>query len=96
MKREDTEQLNELSLKCFGKAYEWRKLRRKGLVVGHDKETGYLRRMPLTVEQTKQYMEKTLEMRQKIEEEHANRADSNGESQSGQDAPRDSDGASKS
>jgi hypothetical protein len=89
VKREEAEELRKLSLKCFGKPYEWQKLRRKGLVLGHDKETGYIRRMPLTVEQTRDYMIKTLEMREKID---ADRRQSNGKSQQGQTEARDSSG----
>jgi hypothetical protein len=64
MDKKETEELNKLSLECFGKKYEWRKLRKKGLVIGHDKETGYIRRTPLTAKQAKDYMVKTLEMRE--------------------------------
>ena len=69
MKKQETQELNELSLKCFGKKYEWKKLRTKGLVIGHDKESGHLRRTPLTAKQAKDYMVKTLEMREKIQQE---------------------------
>lgn len=95
MTREETQELCELSIECFGRPYEWRKLRRKGLVVGHDKETGYKRRIPLTVEQTKQYMVKTLEMRKAAREEHESRTDSNGTSNEGQSPAREDNGASE-
>lgn len=95
MKRVEFDELCDLSLQCFGKAYEWRKLTRQGLLIGHDKETGYKRRTPLRPEQVKQYMIKTLEMRKKMEEEYANRSKSDGTGKSGQDATRRSEGSSK-
>ena len=101
MKREEQDELCKLSIACFGKPYEWCKLRRKGLLIGHDKESGHKRRTPLTVEQVKQYMIKTLEMQQKIQEEiakesdDANRAVSDGTSDAGQTEARDDSGDSE-
>lgn len=69
MKREENEELEGLSLECFGKKYEWKKLTKKGLVIGHDKESGHLRRTPLTVQQAKDYMVKTLDMRKSMKED---------------------------
>lgn len=69
MKKEETQELNELSLKTFGKMYEWKKLTTKGMVVGKDKDNGSWRRIKLTPEQAKQYMLKVLDMRNKVNEE---------------------------
>ena len=76
MNKKDTEYLNELSLKYFGKPYEWRKLRKQGLLIGHDRETGYKRRTPLGFKQIKQYMEKTIEMREAVNNEAKRQSDS--------------------
>lgn len=70
MTREENTELETLSLECFGKKYEWRKLTRRGLVIGHDKESGHIRRVPLSPQQAKDYMVKTLEMRKKAQEEN--------------------------
>lgn len=92
MKREETERLEELSLECFGKKNEWRKLTTKGLVMerrcvnprGPKPPAFTARRIPLTANGAMHYMEKTLEMRQKIKEEkeqvNASGSESNGES----------------
>lgn len=69
MKRSDNKELEDLSFVCFGKKYEWKKLTKKGLVIGHDKESGHLRRTPLTTQQAKDYMVKTLEMRKSMKED---------------------------
>lgn len=67
MKREDNLEMEELSVKVFGKKYEWKKLTKRGLVIGRDKEALYkVRRTPLSNEQAKQYMIKTLEMREQV------------------------------
>lgn len=74
--KEETAELEALSLEVFGNKYEWQKLRRKGLV-SQSRQVGrgiVSRRMPLTVEGAKHYMKTTLEMRKKIQEEaNANR-----------------------
>ena len=64
--KKTTQELNELSLLVFGKKYQWRKLRKQGIVFTDGE--GQKRRMPLTVDGARQYMEKTLEMRKKISE----------------------------
>lgn len=64
MNKEETQELEELSLKVFGKRYEWRKLRKRGINVG--KEGNGIRRMPLTVEGAKHYMNETLRIREQI------------------------------
>lgn len=69
MNKQDTDEMNLLSLLCFGHKYHWKKLRKQGLVVGHDKESGHLRRIPLTTQQAKDYMTKTLEMRDNMAKE---------------------------
>lgn len=56
-------EMEELSLKVFGKKYEWRKLTKRGI-------TFQGRRMPLTLEGAKQYMETTLKMREEIKNEN--------------------------
>lgn len=72
MKKEEARALNDLSVKWCGNPYAWRKLTKRGMVVGHDQETGYVRRMSLTPEQAKSYMEKAIEMRNKVLEEMKN------------------------
>lgn len=70
MKKEDTQFLNELSQECFGRPYEWRKLRKRGLLMGTDKENpAATRRMPLTTEQAIHYMKTTIEMRKKLQKD---------------------------
>lgn len=64
MTKKETEEFMELSLKCFGKKYDYKKLMKKGLIAGRDKDSGHIRRIPLTVEQTKNYMIKAIEMRE--------------------------------
>lgn len=68
MKKEEFQELKELSLKVFGMPYAWKKLRTKGLVT--DRQVvgkGFIaRRMPLTVAQAKHYMITTLEMQAKM------------------------------
>ncbi len=68
MKKSDTEEMNELSLQVFGRIHAWRKLTKRGIDAGTDKELPYVvRRITLTNEQAKEYMLKTLEMRLKME-----------------------------
>lgn len=70
MRKTETAEFNELSLKVFGKPYEWQKLTKKGLVVGTDKALPYVyRRVKLTPAQAKMYMIKTLEMREAMVKE---------------------------
>jgi hypothetical protein len=56
-------ELENLSLKVFGKRYEWRKLTKRGLNMGGG------RRMPLTLDGAKHYMETTLKMQDTIKQE---------------------------
>jgi len=76
MNKEDTQEMNELSLQVFGKPYHWRKLTKRGVDAGRDEELPYIiRRITMTAEQAKEYMLKTLEMRlrMKAEVKDANR-----------------------
>ena len=68
MKREDNKLMESLSTACFGegKKYHWRKLTKAGVVVVQDNGKGQqeLRRVPLTVEQAKDFMLKKIKARQ--------------------------------
>ena len=80
MKKELTQELNNLSVECFGKPYEWRKLTRKGLITerqcvnpnGPNQPAFIARRIPLTPQGAKHYMQETLRMRKQIQEEKNN------------------------
>ena len=70
VKKQDTQEMNELSLQVFGKKYTWKKLTKRGLDMGRDAELPYIvRRVALTNDQARDYMLKTLEMRLKVKEE---------------------------
>lgn len=69
MDKKTNEELEKLSIECFGHKYYWRRLTKQGLTIGHDKQTGYLRRTKLSAQQAKDYMVKTLEMREAIKQE---------------------------
>ena len=77
MKKEDTLELNELSVKTFGTANQWRKLTRKGLVTerqcvnpkGPSRPAYIARRMPLTPQGAKHYMLETLRMREEVKKD---------------------------
>lgn len=83
MKKEETKELEELSLKVFGRKYAYRKLRTKGLALEQsiNKGTGNLgrvvRRMPLSPQGVKMYMEKTLAMREEIKKQQETQKDEN-------------------
>jgi hypothetical protein len=65
MKKEETQELIELSLKTFGKRYGYKKLMNRGLVVGNDKEHSYkVRRVKLDALQVKNYMLGLLKQRE--------------------------------
>jgi hypothetical protein len=67
MKKSETLEMNELSVKVFGKPHAWRKLTSKGIIVGRDKNPPYIhRRVQLSESQAKDYMIKTLEMRDAV------------------------------
>ena len=73
MKKEETQEMEELSLLVFGKRYAWRKLTKKGLITNRTAldETGrgmVVRRMPLTIEGARHYMKETIRMRKEMEE----------------------------
>lgn len=62
MKKEDNLELMDLSVRAFGKKYAYRTLTRKGIILGTDKESGTIRRMPLTEEQVRDYLIKRIDM----------------------------------
>jgi len=71
MKKEDTKELQDLSLVVFGNKHTWKKLTSRGLVLGTDKELPYVvRRIKLSNEQAKNYMLKTIEMRKGVDDEN--------------------------
>lgn len=77
MKKEETQELNELSEKVFGNPYAWRKLRKQGLVTertqvnkGSYPPAYVARRMPLSVNGCRHYMLETLRMREEIKNEN--------------------------
>lgn len=72
MKREEFEDLCDLSERALGHKYAWKKLMKKGLVseyqrVGRRGATA--RRMPLTTNGVKQYLVATLEMQAKMKQD---------------------------
>ncbi len=71
MKREEFKELCNLSQEALGHRYAWKKLRSPGLV--HSRERlgkGFIaRRMPLTTEQVKHYLNTTINMKQQIKQE---------------------------
>jgi hypothetical protein len=65
MKKEETQELIELSLKTFGKRYGYKKLMNHGLVVGTDQDHSYkVRRVKLDALQVKNYMIGLLKQRE--------------------------------
>ena len=79
MKKELTQELNELSLTCFGNRYAWRKLTRKGLVTarkcvnpnGPSAPAFVARRIPLTPKGAEHYMLETLRMREEVKKQES-------------------------
>ena len=70
MTKEETKEMNELSVQVFGKPYHWRKLTKRGIDAGRDEELPYIiRRITMSNAQAKEYMLKTLEMRLKMKAE---------------------------
>jgi len=70
MKKSETAEFNLLSVKVFGSPHAWQRLTKKGIVVGRDKDLPYVyRRVKLSPAQAKQYMIKTLEMREAMVKE---------------------------
>lgn len=80
MKKEITKELEELSIQCFGKKYYWKKLTSKG-VTFKDPEGGPIpRRIPLSPEGAKAYMEQTLASRAQILKEMKEKEEAKNES----------------
>lgn len=72
MTKEEFQELCDLSEKVFKHKYAWKKLRTQGLVSGVERVGRYgarARRMPLTYAGVKHYMEMTLQMREKMQQE---------------------------
>lgn len=69
MTKEENKEMEELSLKLFGKKYAWKRIKKRGLGLGPQGRGVIGRRHALTVDGIKQYMVKTLEMQEKIKQD---------------------------
>jgi len=66
MKREENQELEELSMLAFGHKYYWRKILKRGLPLKRGNDLLFWK---INVEQVKAYMIKTLEMRSGLNKE---------------------------
>lgn len=87
MKRSENTLMESLSTELYGKKYEWRKLKTKGVDTVID---GKRARLKLTTDQAKQYMVLKLKARQ--EKINASRDEGLGSSDEGQGKTGDSQG----
>ena len=79
MKKEDNLELMDLSVRAFGKKYAYKKLMQKGIILGTDKESGVVRRMPLTHEQAKDYLIKRMDIIENLRKDLEAKDDKSGE-----------------
>jgi len=70
MTKKENKEMEELSLKVFGAKYAWKKLKKRGLGLGPQGRGVIGRRHAITIDGVKQYMLKTLEMREQIKKDN--------------------------
>ena len=66
MKRQDFQELCDLSARFYGKKYEWKKLLTEGIIIRKDgSETAPIfRRAKLTAEQAKEFIQSRLKLKE--------------------------------